>query len=40
VKNRGISPEASVETGFEHRLAGEKSLAAMLKAVEWRECGD
>ena len=34
VKNSGLCKEALVEVGFEHRLADEESLEAMVRAVE------
>ena len=34
VRNSGLPPESLIEAGFEHRLADEKSLEAMLRAVE------
>ncbi|MGI9519999.1 MAG: hypothetical protein ACR2NP_23290 [Pirellulaceae bacterium] len=32
--NSGLSPELLIETGFEHRLADEETLRAMLRACE------
>ena len=32
--NSGLSPESIIEVGFEHRLADEHSLRAMLRACE------
>ena len=34
VKNSGVPTESLIEVGFEHRLADEESLEAMLRAVE------
>ena len=34
IRNSGLSLEALIEVGTEHRLADEESLAAMLEAVE------
>ena len=32
--NSGLSPDSIIEVGFEHRLADEQSLRAMLRACE------
>ena len=34
VKNRGLPSESLIEVGFEHRLADEESLEAMVGTVE------
>lgn len=34
LRNSGLPPETLIEVGFEHRLADEESLEAMLRTVE------
>jgi hypothetical protein len=37
VKNSGLPSESLIEVGFEHRLADDESLDAMVRAVEGKQ---